>query len=177
MPNDFGPRALAARKATHRAIVGVGEDIERFHFNKAVARIRELTNALDELKDAANEPGAAWAYREGLEAAVRMIGTMTPHLGEELWQMLGHKEMLARTPWPEAYLPLTVEDTVKVAVQVNGRLRGTVELARGAAKSEAEKAALALPNVMAAMNGVAPKRIIVVPDKIVNIVVDLPAAA
>jgi leucyl-tRNA synthetase len=91
--------------------------------------------------------------------------------------MLGHKEMLARTPWPEAYLPLTVEDTVKVAVQVNGRLRGTVELARGAAKSEAEKAALALPNVMAAMNGVAPKRIIVVPDKIVNIVVDLPAAA
>jgi leucyl-tRNA synthetase len=177
IPNDFGPKALAARKATHKTIVGVGEDIERFHFNKAVARIRELTNALDELKDAADEPGAAWAYREGLEAAVRMIGTMTPHLGEELWQMLGHKEMLARTPWPEAYLPLTVEDSVKIAVQVNGRLRGTVELARGAAKSEAEKAALALPNVVAAMNGKTPKRIIVVPDKIVNIVVDLPVAA
>jgi leucyl-tRNA synthetase len=177
MPNDFGPKALAARKATHKTIVGVGEDIERFHFNKAVARIRELTNALDDLKDAGNEPGAAWAYREGLEAAVRMIGSMTPHLGEELWQMLGHKEILARTPWPEAYLPLTVEDTVKVAVQVNGRLRGTVELVRGAAKGEAEKAALALPNVVAAMNGKAPKRIIVVPDKIVNIVVDLPAAA
>jgi leucyl-tRNA synthetase len=177
MPNDFGAKALAARKATHKTIVGVGEDIEHFHFNKAVARIRELTNALDELKDAGSEPGAAWAYREGLEAAVRMIGTMTPHLGEELWQMLGHKEMLARTPWPEAYLPLTVEDSVKIAVQVNGKLRGTVELARGAAKSEAEKAALALPNVVAAMNGKAPKRIIVVPDKIVNIVVDLPAAA
>ncbi len=171
MPNDFGPKALAARKATHRAIVGVGEDIERFHFNKAVARIRELTNALDDLKDAAEEPGAAWAYREGLEAAVRMIGTMTPHLAEELWQMLGHQEILARSAWPEAYLPLTVEDTVKIAVQVNGKLRGTIELARGAAKGEAEKAALALPNVATAMGGAAPKRVIVVPDKIVNVVV------
>jgi leucyl-tRNA synthetase len=156
---------------THRAILGVGDDIERFHFNKAVARIRELTNALDDLKDAAAEPGAAWAYREGLEAAVRMIGTMTPHLAEELWQTLGHQEMLARSAWPEAYLPLTVEDTVKIAVQVNGRLRGTIELARGAAKGEAEKAALALPNVSAAMGGNAPKRVIVVPDKIVNVVV------
>jgi leucyl-tRNA synthetase len=171
MPNDFGPQALAARKATHRTILGVGEDIERFHFNKAVARIRELTNALDDLKYAAGEPGAAWAYREGLEAAVRMIGTMTPHLAEELWHELGHKELLARTAWPEAYLPLTVEETVKVAVQVNGKLRGTVELARGAAKGEAEKAALALPNVATAMSGKPPKRVIVVPDKIVNVVV------
>jgi leucyl-tRNA synthetase len=171
MPNDFGPKALAARKATHRAIVGVGEDIERFHFNKAVARIRELTNALDGLKDSAGEPGAAWAYREGLEAVVRMIGTMTPHLAEELWLMLGHQDILARSPWPEAYLPLTVEDTVKIAVQVNGKLRGTIELARGAAKGEAEKAALALPNVTAAMGGNAPKRVVVVPDKIVNVVV------
>ena len=171
MPNDFGPKALAARKATHRAILGVGDDIERFHFNKAVARIRELTNALDDLKDSAGEPGAAWAYREGLEAAVRMIGTMTPHLAEELWRMLGHTEILARSAWPEAYLPLTVEDTVKIAVQVNGKLRGTIELARGAAKGEAEKAALALPNVSAAMGGNAPKRVIVVPDKIVNVVV------
>ncbi len=171
MPNDFGPRALAARKATHRTIVGVGDDIERFHFNKAVARIRELTNALDELKEGGREPGAAWAYREGIETAVRLIGTMAPHLAEELWEMLGHKETLAKTAWPEADRALTVEDTVKVAVQVNGKLRGTVELARGAAKDEAEKAALALPNVTAAMNGKAPKRVIVVPDRIVNVVV------
>jgi len=171
MPNDFGPKALAARKATHRAIVGVGDDIERFHFNKAVARIRELTNALDELKDAGTEPGAAWAYREGVETAVRLVGTMTPHLAEEMWELLGHNEMLAKTAWPEAYLPLTVEDTVKIAVQVNGKLRGTIELARGAANGDAEKAALALPNVAAAMGGKAPKRVIVVPDKIVNIVV------
>jgi leucyl-tRNA synthetase len=171
MPNDFGPKALAARKATHRTIAGVGDDIERFHFNKAVARIRELTNALDELRDAAGEPGAAWAYREGLETVVRLIGTMTPHLAEEMWEMLGHKTMLAQTAWPEAYLPLTVEDTVKIAVQVNGKLRGTIELARGAAKGEAEKAALALPNVATAMSGKPPKRVIVVPDKIINVVV------
>ncbi len=172
IPNDFGPKALAARKATHRTIVGVGEDIERFHFNKAVARIRELTNALDALKDAGDEPGAAWAYREGVETVVRLIGTMTPHLAEEMWEILGHKEILAKTAWPEAYLPLTVEDTVKVAVQVNGKLRGTIELARGAVKSEAEKTALALPGVIAALNGKTPKRVIVVPDRIVNIVVD-----
>jgi len=170
MPNDFGPTAMAVRKATHRTIVGVGEDIERFHFNKAVARIRELTNALDTLKDASGEPGAAWAYRDGIETAVRLIGTMTPHLAEELWQMLGHTEMLAKTAWPKADLALTVEETVKVAVQVNGKLRGTIELARGVAKDEAEKAALAVPNVVAAMDGKAPKRVIVVPDRIVNIV-------
>jgi leucyl-tRNA synthetase len=151
--------------------VGVGDDIERFHFNKAVARVRELTNALDALKDAAGEPGAAWAYREGLETVVRLIGTMTPHLAEEMWEMLGRKTILAQTAWPEAYLPLTVEDTVKIAVQVNGKLRGTIELARGAAKGEAEKAALALPNVATAMSGKPPKRVIVVPDKIINVVV------
>jgi leucyl-tRNA synthetase len=171
MPNDFGPKALAARKATHRTIVGVSDDIERFHFNKAVARVRELTNALDALRDGAGEPGAAWAYREGLETVVRLVGTMIPHLAEEMWEMLGHKTMLARTAWPEAYLPLTVEDTVKIAVQVNGKLRGTIELARGAAKGEAEKAALALPNVATAMSGKPPKRVIVVPDKIVNVVI------
>jgi len=171
MPNDFGPAALAARKATHRTIVGVTDDIERFHFNKAVARIRELTNALDALKDAAGEPGSAWAYREGLETIVRLIGTMTPHVAEELWELLGHKVILAKTAWPEADMALTVEDTVTVAVQVNGRLRGTIELARGAAKAEAEKAALALPNVATAMSGKPPKRVIVVPDKIVNVVI------
>jgi leucyl-tRNA synthetase len=96
---------------------------------------------------------------------------MTPHLAEEMWELLGHKQLLAKTSWPEADLPLTVEDTVKVAVQVNGKLRGTIELARGAAKGDAEKAALALPNVAAAMSGKAPKRVIVVPDRIVNVVV------
>jgi leucyl-tRNA synthetase len=171
MPGEFGPRALAVRKATHKTILGVTDDIERFHFNKAVARVRELTNALDGLKDGAGEPGAAWAYREGLEVVVRLVGTMIPHLAEEMWSLLGHTEILARTAWPVADAALTVEDTVKVAVQVNGKLRGTIELARGTAKDEAEKAALALPTVAAAMNGLPPKRVIVVPDKIINVVV------
>jgi leucyl-tRNA synthetase len=171
MPHGFGPLAAALRKATHRTILGVSDDIERFHFNKAVARIRELTNALDTLRDAGAEPGAAWAYREGLETVIRLLATMTPHLAEELWHLLGHDRMLARAGWPDADAALTVEDTIKLAVQVNGRLRGTIELARGAAKGDAEKAALALPNVAAAMDGKAPKRVIVVPDKIVNVVV------
>ncbi len=170
-PAQFGPRALAARKATHRTIAGVTADIEAFHFNKAVARIRELSNALDDLKEAAQEPGAAWAYREGFETLVRLIGPMTPHIAEEMWSMLGHRELLARTPWPVAEPALTIEDKVTVAVQVNGKLRGTVDLPRGAMNSEAEQAALALPNVAQALAGRAARRVIVVPDRIVNVVV------
>ncbi len=171
LPDRFGARALAARKATHKTILGVSDDIEKFHFNKAVARIRELSNALDELRDAGGEPGAAWAYREGVEVLVRLLGTMTPHLAEEMWQRLGHATGLTRTAWPVADTALTVEDTVTVAVQVNGKLRGTIDLPRGAKQAEAESAALVLPNVVSAMSGKPPRRVIVVPDKIVNVVV------
>jgi leucyl-tRNA synthetase len=152
----------------HRAILAVTEDIEGFRFNRAVARIRELTNALEELKG--DEHGAGAVLREGFEAAVRLFGPMMPHLAEALWHHLGHDSLLVDQPWPKADPALTVEDCVTVGVQVNGKLRGTVELPRDAEQKAAEAAALALPNVQRALEGRQVRKVIVVPNRIINVV-------
>jgi leucyl-tRNA synthetase len=168
MPAELGPGAAAARRAVHRAILAVTEDIEGFRFNRAVARIRELTNALEELKG--DEAGAGAVLREGVEAAVRLFGPMMPHLAEALWHHLGYDTLLVDQPWPKADPALTVEDSVTVAVQVNGKLRGTVELQRDADQPTAEAAALALANVQRALEGRKVRKVIVVPNRIINVV-------
>ena len=169
MPSAFGDRALVLRRATHKTVAGVTDDIDRFHFNRAVARLYEFTNAI---LDADDEGGhdMIWARREALEALVRLTGPMMPHVAEELWLMLGHETLLAETPWPAADVTLTRDDTVQVAVQVNGKMRGTIELPRDAAKDLAEARALALPTVAAAMAGQPPRKVIVVPNRIINVV-------
>ncbi len=164
----LGAEAEEVRRLIHRTIAAVGEDIERFHFNKAVARIRELTNALGELKGGAD---SAWVLREGLETAVLLAAPMMPHLAEEMWQALGHDTLVSETAWPEAQPALLVEDTVTVAVQVNGKLRATVSLPKDADAATAERIALAQPQVGAAMSGKPPRKVIVVPNRIVNVVV------
>jgi leucyl-tRNA synthetase len=167
---ELSPEAARVRRLTHKTIAAVGEDLERFHFNKAVARTRELTNALGELSPASGA-GAAWVLREGLEAVARLIGPMMPHLAEELWSELGHRTLLVDTAWPEAEPGLLVEDTVTVAVQVNGKLRATIELPKDADARLAEETALAQPPVLAAMSGKPPRKVVVVPNRIVNVVV------
>ncbi len=169
-PAAFTEAELAVRRVIHKTIQGVGEDIERFHFNRAVARIREATNALAELDASAAGPAAAWVLREGLESVAQLINPITPHFAEELWERLGHDTMLVDTAWPEADPALLVDETVTVAVQVNGKLRGTVDLPRGAAREDAEQAALALPAVEKASAGKSVRKVIVVPDRIVNVV-------
>jgi leucyl-tRNA synthetase len=177
MPATNDPRAEALRRVTHKTIVGVSEDIEKFHFNKAVARIYEFVNTITESLGAAGNgaspPSAAfaWALREAFEALTRLAGPMMPHLAEELWQQLGHDRLLAETPWPEADRTLTVDSTVTVAVQVNGKLRATIELPRDAAQAAAEAAALADDAVQRALDGKPPRKVIVVPNRIVNVVV------
>lgn len=109
--------------------------------------------------------------REGLEAAVRLIGPMTPHAGEELWQSLGHTTLLADEAWPVADEALTKDDAVTIAVQVKGKLRGTIDQPAGADRAAVEAAALALPAIARLVEGQEIRKIIVVPDKIVNIVV------
>jgi leucyl-tRNA synthetase len=168
-PSAFPEAATDLRRAAHRAIAGVSADIEAFHFNKAVARLYELANTIGGVDGA--DGATRWALREALEIFVRLIGPMTPHLAEELWLALGHSTLLADAPWPAAEDALLVDDTVTVAVQINGKLRGTVPLAKDAAKDVAEKAALALPEIVRALDGKAPKRVIVVPNRIVNVVV------
>jgi leucyl-tRNA synthetase len=168
-PASLSPAADAALRAVHKAIAAVSENLEGFRFNVAVAQIRTLANTLDDLDPKA--PGADWVRREGYETLVKLVGPMIPHAAEAMWAELGHAEMLCLQPWPKADPALLVDESVTVAVQVNGKLRGTIEIARDAAEQAAKDAALAVPNVQVAMAGKQPRKIVVVPNKIVNIVV------
>jgi leucyl-tRNA synthetase len=168
LPPALAPEAAKTRRAIHRAIAAVTDHIEKFRFNSAVARIRELTNLLEEMSDGA---GAGAVMREGLDVAARLVGPMMPHLAEELWQALGHDRLLAEEPWPEADPALVLEESVTIAVQVNGKLRATIELPRDSGEAEAEAAALAQAPVQRAIDGKTPRKIIVVPNRIVNVVV------
>jgi leucyl-tRNA synthetase len=158
---------LALRRVTHKTIAGVTDDIEKFRFNRAVARLYEFANALDDARAA----GDTAARREALEIMTRLLAPMMPHLAEELWQRLGHQSLLAEALWPEADPALIVDDTVTVAVQVNGKLRATLTLARDMAKDEAERVALADENVQRAIAGKPVRKIILVPNRIINVVV------
>ncbi len=168
-PGAFGAEALTLRRAVHRTIVAFTDDLERFRFNRAVARIHELANALGEFAPAG--PADLWALREALETVARLIQPMMPHLAEELWERLGHPELLAESAWPEADGELAREDEVTVAVQVNGKLRATLLLPRDADAPAAEARALQEPNVRRAMGEKPARKVIVVPNKVINVVV------
>jgi leucyl-tRNA synthetase len=110
-------------------------------------------------------------YLEGVTFLVQLVAPMMPHLAETCWRALGQDGLVADAPWPVADPALLVEDSVRLAVQVNGKLRGTLDVARGLARSELEAQALTLEPVMRALAGNAPKKVIIVPDRIVNVVV------
>jgi leucyl-tRNA synthetase len=167
-PGAFGEAASALRGAVHKAIDGVTGDIEAFHFNRSVARIHELANAVGGFAPA--DDADRWAQREALESLVLLVNPMMPHLAEELWQALGHAGMAADAPWPVADAALLVEDTVTLGVQVNGKMRAKLAMARDAAREAVEATALADDNVQRAIGGLAVRKLIVVPNKIVNIV-------
>lgn len=156
-------------RLTHKTIDGITQDLERFHFNRAVARIRELSNALGALKGEAEE--VCWLRRRGFEVLVQIIAPMTPHLSEELWHKLGHTTSLTDTGWPIADADLLKDDTVSIGVQVNGKVRATIEIPANASKDEIEKIALSEDKIINTLDGKTPKKVIVVPNRIVNIVV------
>ena len=167
-PSSFSDKATALRRATHPAIAGVAEDIEAFHMNKAVARIREFSNALTIFK--ASTDDEKWALREGYEALIILFNPMMPHLAEELWSKLGHKELLTETNWPTIEKELLKADSVTIGVQVNGKTKATITLAADASKDEAEKVALEQDNVQRAIDGLTIRKVIIVPGRIVNVV-------
>jgi leucyl-tRNA synthetase len=174
-PAEFGPAALTVRKAAHGALARVSDAIEKLHFNVCVAQIYEFTNALgDAINDAAAEgdmtPDLRWAIREAAGILVQLFEPMMPHLAEECFAALGHKSLAAQEPWPAAETGLLVEDTVTLPVQVNGKKRADVTVARDAGNQAIEAAVLALPLVQRALEGKKPKRVIVVPQRIVNVV-------
>jgi leucyl-tRNA synthetase len=165
---ETGAETEALRRATHKTIRGVTDEIEDFAFNKAVARIHELANTLQK---AGNEPDTGFGRREAFETLARLMAPMTPHFAEEMWHTLGHDTPLIETPWPAFDPALTREDVVLLPVQVNGKKRAEIEVAREADQASIESAALENPDVVRHLGGQAPRKVIVVPGRIVNVVV------
>jgi leucyl-tRNA synthetase len=161
--------AMEIRRAAHKALDAVGRNIEALRFNVAVAQIYEFTNALSAALPKSGQDLDA-ALRDSGEILVKMIAPMMPHLAEECWARLGYNTLLAKEPWPEVDPALLVDDRVTIAVQVNGKRRGEITLARAATNAEVEAAALALEPVAKALEGRPAKKVIVVPQRIVNIV-------
>jgi leucyl-tRNA synthetase len=172
-PAAFGPEALALRKAAHRALARVSEDIERLRFNVCVAHIYEFANAFQaSLGDLESGPTAdyRWAAREAVDILVRLFHPMMPHLAEECWAALGHRTLVASEPWPVLEPDLLHENTITLPVQINGKKRADVTISRDAKVPEIETAVLALDAVKRALEGRPPKKVIVVPQRIVNVV-------
>ncbi|MEI9927629.1 MAG: leucine--tRNA ligase [Sphingomonas sp.] len=153
----------ALDRKLHRTIAGVAEDVEALTFNKAVAKLYELVNAIERAAPSASRTRA-------IRTLARIVAPMVPHLAEEAWVALGGEGLIADAPWPEVDPALLVDDEVTIAVQVNGKLRDTLVLPKGAAREAVEAAALASAHVVRILEGKAPRKVIVVPDRLVNLV-------
>lgn len=167
LPVDTSPSGKLVR-LTHKTIAQVTDDLEKLRFNTAVARVRELVNAAAAL-ERPDAPAHA-AFRFAVQVSVQLLSPMTPHIAEELWQEFGYAAMLAQSSWPTFDPALLQEETVTMAVQVRGKLRGTIEVARSASEEEIQSVALALDTVQAQIAGQAVRKVIIVPGKVVNVV-------
>ena len=157
--------ALALAKATHRAIDDVTKGIEGFAFNKAIAKLYEYTNTLQKSKAGKADKQAA------MQAMAQLMQPMTPHLAEEVWALMGGKGMVTTAPWPVLDPAMLVDDTITLPIQINGKRRSEIKVAKDLPKSEVEKLALADEAVIRALQGNAPKKLIVVPGRIINVVI------
>ena len=166
---------ITIRKAAHRAIIRVEEDLERLRFNRCVAHAYELANALQaELavkKDKQVSPQWIAAMKEASEFLIAIIAPMMPHLAEECWAELGHRSLIAEASWPKADHRLIVENDIVLPIQINGKKRTEITVARQADNATIEKAVLSLDSVKVALDGKSPKKIVIVPQRIVNVVV------
>ncbi len=173
-PGDAAPpaasegEALALRQSAHRAIAHVTDDIEHFRFNVAVAKSYELVNAIAKLKG--QDEGAVFARGEALRILTQLISPFVPHLAEECWEKLGLDGFVATAPWPTADPQLAARSTVTLPIQVNGKRRGEIEAIKGAPEAEVRDLALKHPAVAQFLAGQTVRKVIVVPDRIVNIV-------
>ena len=173
VPAEMSGEVLELRRATHRSIAAVTAAVEKLRFNVAIAHIYEFANALSAGLHAAGAQSGSdmrFALREAAEMLVRIAAPMVPHLAEECWLTLGNQGLLAEQPWPVPDPELLAEDTVTIAVQVNGKRRDELRIARDAAKEDIEAAALKLDNVVRAIGGRQIKKVVIVPQRIVNVV-------
>ncbi len=160
---DAGGEDKALARKTHQAVAAVADDIEALAFNKAVARIYELTSAAEKAAPSADRSTA-------IRTLLLLAAPMMPHLAEEAWAAMAGEGLAARQAWPEVDPALLVEDEVTVAVQVKGKLRDTLTVAKGLPKDELEALALASDKVQRYIDGAEIRKVIVVPDRLVNIV-------
>ncbi len=157
--------ALELRRAVHRTLDGLTGDLEQFRFNRGVARLYELVNTLSSF-----ETQAPAALREAYETLVLMVAPMMPHIAEEAWALLGHDTMIVHAAWPKADPALVAQDEVTLAIQINGKRRDEITLKKDLPAPEVEAAVLALDSVKRALDGKPPRKVIVVPNRIVNLV-------
>ena len=153
----------ALERKLHRAIAAVTEAIDGLQFNKAIAQLYELTTAIEKAKPSATRSRA-------IRTLVQLAAPAAPHLAEEAWAALGEPGMVVDSAWPEFDPAMLVEDEVTLAIQVNGKLRDTLSAPRGLDRAAAEELALASEKVQRLLEGNAPRKVIVVPDRLVNIV-------
>ena len=168
-PATFSDAATALRKLTHRTIINFTDSVEAFRFNAAIARLREFTNEMT--INQTDDASVQWAAREAITTLVQLFAPLMPHLAEELWRELGHSDFIVDAPWPKADKELAKKDSVTLGVQVNGKMRATITLPAGSDAKTTEQIAINDPKIAAILAQTPAKKIIVVPDRIVNIVV------
>ncbi len=154
---------IALRKLCHRTTVGIESDINGLQFNKAVARLYSLCSAIEKAPQSADR-------EQAIRTLLLLVSPMVPHVAEEAWATAGNDGLIADAAWPEVDPALLVDDEVTIAVQVNGKLRDTLVFPKGAPKDEVEAAALASDKIVRLLEGKPPRKVIVVPDRLVNIV-------
>ncbi|XDZ62317.1 leucine--tRNA ligase [Alphaproteobacteria bacterium LSUCC0396] len=168
LPDSEGS-ALALIRIAHKSIIGLSADIENFRFNRAVAQLHMLANAIADLK--AGDKGANEAKRFAIETLTQLLAPLSPHIAEEIWQCLGHDGLLANAAWPQADASLAADDEIEIGIQVNGKLRDTIMLPRDCEASDAEARALASPAIIRYLDGKPPRKLIVVKNRIINVVI------
>ena len=157
------------RRLIHKTIKAVTENIERWRYNSAVANIRELSNHLNDFKPENSDDAKIKLF--GYEVLLRLIEPMTPHIAEEIWQALGKTNALGEQPWPQYDKDLVIDETISIAIQINGKLRGSIQIQRDATEEEVKALARDLPNINKAIEEKEVRKVIVVPNKIINFVI------
>jgi leucyl-tRNA synthetase len=169
-----GAEGLAIRRQAHRAVAAIADDLNNLRFNRAIARIYELSNSIASAlaeKEKLKSPALLGAIREATNFLVLVMAPMMPHLAEECWVVLGNRPAVVDTPWPKVLDRFVAVDEVTIAIQVNGKRRDEILVPKGIDRAILEARVMELENVKRALESKQVKKLVVVPDRIVNIVV------
>ena len=172
-PKEFTETSLNIRKVTHKAIKDITDALENLRFNRAIAHIYELSNEMQSIMNKnkkINDISELYAFRELLETYCQLFAPMAPHLAEECWKIIGCDDIISQREWPRLIEKFIQEDTVLIVVQVNGKKRGEIEVAKDLSKNEVEAAAMKIDNVSKSINSEI-RKIIYVPNRILNVVI------